>query len=67
MPAEPIQDGDMVVPTDDSEEEDPSEHELISNDDDDSVTRISGPTSTPTPAGILSPAESVAGRSAGNE
>ena len=62
MPAEPIQDGDMVIPTEDSkEEEEPSDCEFISDRNDDSFDRTSDPTSTLASAGTLSPAKSAIG------
>ncbi|XP_062233727.1 uncharacterized protein LOC133930952 [Phragmites australis] len=63
--AEPIWDGDMVISTDDSEEEDPSKRELVSDhNNDNNANRIFDPTSTPTPAGTLSPVESAADNAA---
>lgn len=62
VPAEPIQDRDMVIPTEDSEEEeDLSEREFISDRNDDSFDRTSNPASTLKPAGTFSLADSAVG------
>ena len=64
VPAEPIQDGDIELSDDDSEEEeDPSEREFVGDDDLD-VGRTTDHATTSTPAGTLSPVESAAGSTA---
>ena len=62
VPTELIKDGDMELSVDNSEEEDPSEHEVVSNHNAD---RISDLASTPTLAGTLSPIESATDNAAG--
>jgi hypothetical protein len=63
-PAEPIQDGDIELPVDGSEEEDPSERELVDDDNDFDINGGTGLAITSTPARTYSPTESAVGSTA---